>query len=139
MTHDLPGVSSKLPVLEDILVELVADFVEIVHVELPDEGGEVFVAKVDGQDLLFEALHVQDGEVGAVFTPADYVGVDVVLSGDGRTSRISKVLAMKMEGPESFSLLQRPRRAVYFVSRGVVLDGIFFYWWSILEMFRNII
>jgi hypothetical protein len=56
--YDLPGVSAELPVLKDILVELVADFVEIVHVELPDEGGEVFVAEVDGQDVLLEALHV---------------------------------------------------------------------------------
>jgi hypothetical protein len=77
--------------------------------------------------------------VGAVFAPGDDVGVDVVLNGGGGTSRISKVLAMKMEGPDSFSLLQRPRRAVSLASRGVVLDGIFFYWWSILEMFRNII
>ena len=34
--------------LEDVFVLLVADFVEIVHVELPDEGGEVPVAKVEG-------------------------------------------------------------------------------------------
>lgn len=31
---------------EDILIGLVADLVEVVHVELPDEGGEVAMAEV---------------------------------------------------------------------------------------------
>lgn len=32
--------------LKDVLVELVADLVEVVHVELPHKGGEVLVSEV---------------------------------------------------------------------------------------------
>jgi hypothetical protein len=54
---------------EDISVELIADFVEVIHVQLAHEGGEVAVPKVGRQDLLFEALHIEDGEVSAIIAP----------------------------------------------------------------------
>lgn len=108
--EEVPGVSAELPVFEDVLVKLVADLVEVIHVELPDEGGEVLVPEVGGQDFLLEAFNVEDGEIGAFFVPADDVGVGLVLSGAADTSRIWKALEMKMEGPECFSLFQRPLR-----------------------------
>lgn len=54
----IPRVSSELAVFKDVLVLLVADLVEIVHVELPDKGREVAVPEVGGQDLLLEALNI---------------------------------------------------------------------------------
>ena len=86
---EIPGVSSELAVLKDVLVLLVADLVEVVHVELADEGGEVAVPEVGGQDLLLEALNIKDGEVGALLVPGDNAGVLIGLNGKGVTSRIS--------------------------------------------------
>jgi hypothetical protein len=53
---------------------------EIIHVELPNKGGEVFVAEVGRQDLLLKTLDVKDGEMGAIFVPADDVRVGLVLN-----------------------------------------------------------
>lgn len=55
--------------LEDVLVLFVANLMEVIHVELPDEGTEVSVAEVDGKNVLFEAFDVEDGKVGSVFVP----------------------------------------------------------------------
>lgn len=43
---------------KDVLVLLVADLVEVVHVELPHKGREVAVPEVGGQYLLLEALNI---------------------------------------------------------------------------------
>lgn len=88
--------------LEDVLVLFVADLMEVIHVELSNKGAEVAVPKVDGQDLLLEALDVEDGKVGAVLVPGSDGAVGIILSHGGSTSRISKVLEMKMEGPAIF-------------------------------------
>ena len=48
MLKELPGVTSKLSMFEDVFVLFVSDFVEIVHVELTDKGGKVAVPEVDG-------------------------------------------------------------------------------------------
>ena len=55
--------------LKDVLVLFIPDLVEIIHVELPDEGREVAMPKVDGKDLLLEAVNVEDGEVGSLLVP----------------------------------------------------------------------
>jgi hypothetical protein len=110
MSVKVLGVSAELAVLENVLILFVAYFVEIIHVELADEGGEVAVSEVHRQDLLLEPLHLQNREVRALLVPDHDIGVGIVLNGVSSTSRISKVLAMKMEGPFSFSFRQRPLR-----------------------------
>ena len=57
--------------LENVLVLLVSDFVKVIHVELADEGGEVAVPEVDGEDFLLEAVDIEDGEVGSLLVPDD--------------------------------------------------------------------
>jgi hypothetical protein len=81
--------SAELAVLEDVAIELVADLVEVIHVELADEGGEVAVAEVGRQDLLLEPLHIQDGEVCPLFVPADDPRMLIALRHTWSTSRIS--------------------------------------------------
>ena len=71
MSKGVPGVSAEFPVFKDALVLFIANFVEVIHVELPDEGGEVAVSEVDGKDLLFEAIDVDNGEVGSFVVPSD--------------------------------------------------------------------
>ena len=73
---------------EDVLVLLVSDLVEVIHVKLSHEGAEVSVSEVDGEDLLLEAVDVDDGEVGSFLVPAGDVGVAVVLNAGRSTSRI---------------------------------------------------
>ena len=124
MVRVVPGVAAELAVFEDVAVEFVADFVEVVHVELPHEGAEVLVAEVDGQDFLFEAVHVHDGEVGALLIPAGDITICVVLHPYTPTSRISKVFEMKMEGPEAFSFLHRPLLSSSLHS---IVEGLMFY------------
>lgn len=70
-------------------VEFVAYFVEVIHVELSDEGGEISVSKVDGEDLLLEFFDVQNGEADALVIPAHNVRVLTALSQSKSTSRIS--------------------------------------------------
>ena len=49
------------------------DFVEAVHVELPDEGGHVGMFVVVGQQAAGELRLVSDPERSAVVCPADVV------------------------------------------------------------------
>jgi len=44
--------------LKNVSVELVSNFVKVIHVELPNEGRKVFMAEVDRQDFLFEFVDV---------------------------------------------------------------------------------
>lgn len=85
----LPCISAKLPMLKDVLVELVSNLVEIVHVELPHKRREIFMSEIDGKDLLLETLKVENGEMRSLFVPANDVGVDLVLNDKRCTSRIS--------------------------------------------------
>lgn len=57
--------------LKNVLVLLISDFVEIIHVELSDKGGEVTVPKVDRKDFLFKAINIKYGEVGSFLVPND--------------------------------------------------------------------
>lgn len=53
-----------------LFVQLV-DFAESVHVQLPDEGLDLFVAEIERQHLVFEGVGVFDLDLGRVRTPAD--------------------------------------------------------------------
>ena len=110
MWRVIPAVASELPMFEDVAVELVADFVEVIHVELPHEGAKVFVSEIDRKDLLLKPFHVDNGEVCSILAPACDVRVCFALDKSRPTSRMSKVLEMKMEGPLAFSLRHRQLR-----------------------------
>lgn len=75
--------------LEDVLVLLVADFMEVIHVELPNKGREVAVPEVSRQYLLLEPLNIKDGEVGTLLIPGYNARVLISLNKKGVTSRIS--------------------------------------------------
>jgi hypothetical protein len=65
--------------LEDVFIQFVADFVEVVHVELTHKGGEVAMPEVSRQNLLLESLHVQNSEVCSLFVPSHNARVFVAL------------------------------------------------------------
>jgi len=48
--------------------------VEVVHIELSDEGGEVIVLEVKGEDLVRELSGLEDGDRGAILVPVDDIG-----------------------------------------------------------------
>lgn len=56
-------------VVEGVLVVAVPGLVEVVHVELPDEGGEVIVLEVAGEDAFYEIWQVFNHEGLAIFRP----------------------------------------------------------------------
>ena len=64
---------------EDVLAGVFAAFVEAVHVELADEGVDVAVAEVLGQDVVLEVIDLLDGELASVAHPVDYPFVLLVL------------------------------------------------------------
>lgn len=78
-------VATELLVLKYAEVGFVADFVEVIHVELPHEGGEVAVPEIDGQHLLLELLDVLDDEGSAILVPTSDVGELVILNRNGGT------------------------------------------------------
>lgn len=84
----VPGFSTELLVLENIFVLLVAYFVKVIHVELSHEGGEVTMAKVDGENLLLKLVDVDDDEVGAFLVPGHHILIIVVLNRNRRTYKI---------------------------------------------------
>lgn len=88
--------------LENVFVLLVSNLVEIIHVELANKRREISMSKVDRKDLLLETINIKDSEVGSLLIPDDDIRVEIVLNGIEVTSRISKVLEMKMEGPVIF-------------------------------------
>lgn len=64
-------VTTELSMLKNVLILLISNFVEVIHVELSDEGGEVAVPEVDRKDLRLEAVHIEDSEVGSFLVPGD--------------------------------------------------------------------
>jgi hypothetical protein len=74
--------------LENVSVLLVTNFVEVIHIELAHKRRKIAVAKVGRQDLLFEALNVQNSEMGAVFTPGNNPRVLSALNHKELTSKI---------------------------------------------------
>jgi hypothetical protein len=43
---------------KDVFILLVAYFVEVIHVKLPNKGGEIAVAEINWKNLLLEAVHI---------------------------------------------------------------------------------
>ena len=113
--------------LENVLVLLISNLVEIIHVELSDEGGEITMPEVDGQDFFLKAINIKDGKVCSFFIPDDDHLVAVVLNRIEITYRISKVLEMKIEGPFIFSRRHLPLRRSSFHSLLGGLLLVFFY------------
>ena len=56
---------------EDVLGGVFSAFVEAVHVELADEGVDVAVSEVFGEDVILEVINFFDGELAAVGHPVD--------------------------------------------------------------------
>ena len=55
--------------LENVLILLVSNLVEIIHVELPDKRREVSMSEVDWEDLLLKTVNIEDSEVGSFLVP----------------------------------------------------------------------
>ena len=73
----LPEIGRVIPfgveilMAEDVAVVGQVDFVEIVHVELPDEGGEAVVSVVAGEDAFFQFFLVEDADSFELGIPVD--------------------------------------------------------------------
>jgi hypothetical protein len=59
---------------------LPADFVKVIHVELPHKRGEVLVSEVHRQNILLELLNVLHVEAQAVLAPGNQLGVFLFLN-----------------------------------------------------------
>jgi hypothetical protein len=66
-------------VAEDVFAGVFAAFVEAVHVELADEGVDVAMAEVLGEDVVLELINLLDCELASVGHPVDYGFVFLVL------------------------------------------------------------
>jgi len=78
----------ELAMLKDAPILFVANLVEIIHVELPHEGGEVAVPEIGRQYFLLKSFHVDYGEVSPLFVPCHNARVLIVLNDQCCTSRI---------------------------------------------------
>lgn len=56
-----------------MLIAVVARLVEVVHVQLSDEGGEIIVLEVSREHSLCEFIRLPNHKALADFTPADYI------------------------------------------------------------------
>jgi hypothetical protein len=56
---------------EDIFAGILTTLVEAVHVELANEGVDVAMSEIFGEDLILELIDVSDGELAAVTHPVD--------------------------------------------------------------------
>ena len=88
---------------EDAAVVGEGNFVEVVHVELPHEGGHPVVAEVAPEDVLLEAFLVEDADAPQRRVPGDGLGVLLALSGERGTRRMLASLAMNSAGLSSWS------------------------------------
>lgn len=70
-----------------LLLDHLDHLIELVHVELADEGGEVAVAEEVGQHLVLQLLGVLDEDL-AVAVPAEVLAVLSLLRGWAGTSRM---------------------------------------------------
>ena len=56
---------------EDIFAGVFATFVEAVHIKLTDEGVDIAVTEVFGEDVVLEVIDLFDGELAPVSHPVD--------------------------------------------------------------------
>ena len=61
----------ELTVYEDAAMVSEMDLMEVIHVELPDEGWESIMSKVFGEDDFFEFLLVQNADALVFGVPVD--------------------------------------------------------------------
>ena len=120
--------------LKNVFILFIADFVEIIHIELANKRGEVTMSKVNGQNLLLKSLHIQNSEIGALFVPCNNARMLIALNRLSVTYRISKAFDMKIEGPATFSLFQRPLQRSSFQSGSDWRLLAFFYVLSISKV-----
>ena len=69
--EDLGLSSQEEGVAEDVFAGVLAALVEAVHVELADEGVDVAVPEVLGQDVVLEVIDLLDGKLASVGHPVD--------------------------------------------------------------------
>lgn len=62
------------PLLRDLV-----DFVELIHVELPDKGRQVLMPEEVGQHFVLQLLGILDQDLSAVIGPRDEIPVLVFL------------------------------------------------------------
>ena len=77
--------------LKNVLVGIVSDFMEIVHIELPHKWWEIAMAEEEGEHLLLELVNFTDDESGAVWIPANDILVLLILNRNTQTSSISTI------------------------------------------------
>lgn len=65
----------ELAVDEDAAMISEVDLMEVIHVELPDEGGEAVVAEVFGEYDFLQFLLVEDPNAPGLSVPIDDLGV----------------------------------------------------------------
>jgi hypothetical protein len=65
--------------LKDWNLFLFTNLVKVIHVELPDERGKLFMFKVFGQNLILEELFIFDNEAIAIICPFNDVVIFLLL------------------------------------------------------------
>ena len=72
--EDIPfGV--EILMAEDVSMVGQMYFVEIVHVELPNKGGEAVVSVVAGKDAFLQLFLIEDADAFELGVPVDYFSV----------------------------------------------------------------
>lgn len=101
----------------DVVSVGMAGFAEAVHVELSNEGAEVAVLEVTGQDLLGKASHLPDVEAVSATRPTDHFRDLQVLLKESSTYTISSSLLMKsgMAEQRPFRLRLRFILSIYYI------------------------
>lgn len=56
---------------EDIFAGIFAAFMEAIHIELANEGVDIAVAEVFGEDMILEVIDLFDGKLASVGHPVD--------------------------------------------------------------------
>ena len=92
--------------LENVFILLIANFVEVIHVELADEGGEAVVPEVFGEDDFFYLLLVEDANAPLLCVPVDHLRVLFGLIAMRVTLRMLYSLPMKEAGLSSWFFIE---------------------------------
>jgi hypothetical protein len=70
-----------------LLLDHLDHLIELVHVQLPDEGGQMTVSEEVRQHLILQLLGVLDEDL-TIAVPAEVLTVLSLLRGEGGTSRM---------------------------------------------------